>query len=536
MNSEIRKRKVGRASRWLLSWAAIAFLMVEFGSADGESAPSSARPVHTETGPIAGVRLKSLGEHVDAYLGIPFAEPPVGDLRFQKPVPIHPWNDTLQATRKPKGCVQTNFSVFEDAKLDMSDTIEDCLYLNVWVPRRSAGGDDPVNEKPLPVFVFIYGGLFTWGSSGLQLYDGLDFAARSRVIYVNFNYRVNLLGFLNASSPEAPGNMGLYDQVEALRWISRNIQYFGGDPAAVTLAGHSAGAASVSYHMMSDLSKGLFRRAVLFSGSPAAMGYSEYANQRDNFRTLGHALNCTDRSRTFESQVPDVVRCLRQVDAHELTKKAEKALSYRFISVLPGYGDAFLKNSPLDLDHSRVHIKEIFLGTTPDEGAYLVSQMLSRLRWIRDSLDGPTAFRVTVRNFMNMNASMSQRIAREYFGDGRELEQWEVEKALALPITDAGFNCGTSFFAKSAVEQNATVFRYLFNYRPSYSYWHKWITATHADELPFFLGSVRRPVHEQSKIHGDALTKLYRDYRPTSDELHFANDLVDVLSEFVRTG
>ncbi|CAN7982968.1 unnamed protein product [Ixodes hexagonus] len=534
--TDVRSTEGFKQETVMASWTLAFIFAAQLQSLCAMGPAGSAPLVHTNSGPVEGLRLKGGGKDIDAYFGIPFAEPPIGERRFQKPSPVTPWKDVLQATRKRQGCVQTNFFVFKDVELDMSNTTEDCLYMNIWVPRRRCNDNGGVCDKPLPVFAFIYGGIFAWGSSSLYLYDGLEFAARTEVIYVNFNYRVGILGFMNASSPEAPGNMGLYDQLEALRWVHKNIQFFGGDPDAVTLAGQSAGAMSVTYHMMSQLSKGLFHRAVLFSGTPQSLAYSDYVDHRQNFRILSQALNCTDESRPFVSQIADSVECLRQVEAHDLVIRGAKALSFRFVTVLPGYGDEFLTHSPIELESSDMHVKSVFVGTTKDDGAYLVSQMLSRMHIIRDQLDGPTAFMFALKSFMNIDYATSRRLAQEYFDDSGTHEQWEVEKSLSIPITDGGFDCGTSFFAAEAINQNATVYRYVFEYRPSYSFWPQWITATHADELPFVLGTVRAPRQKVINERGPKLEALLRNYNPTPDELLFSDDLLGTLAMFCKTG
>ncbi|KAL3223152.1 hypothetical protein MRX96_027757 [Rhipicephalus microplus] len=327
---------------------------------------SRAPVVHTDSGPVAGVRLRGQdGVVVDAYLGIPFAKPP----------------------NSPKACVQTSFELPGSVNINIEDTSEDCLYLNVWVPRPECNTNAGSCDDLLPVFTFVYGGLFVWGSSALDVYDGLDFAARAQVVYVNFNYRVSLFGFLNASTPEAPGNMGMYDQVEALRWIHKNIKHFGGDPDAITLAGHSAGGMSVSYHIISELSRGLFKRAALFSGTPQALSYSDHADQHQNFRTLSYHLGCARR------------------------KAAGGGPEGR-----DRYGDSFLHRNPLDLNIP-FNVKEIFLGTTQDDGAYLVYAMLDQLKWLNGKLDGPTVFRLTVKTFFNVDFATSAKYSRLYFDE-----------------------------------------------------------------------------------------------------------------------
>ncbi|KAL1423114.1 hypothetical protein MTO96_021494 [Rhipicephalus appendiculatus] len=213
--------------------------------------------VYTRQGAVTGIRLKERGKLIDAYLGIPYAQPPIGAMRFRKPLPAKPWYDVFNATEFNPGCVQTDLPLMRGAVFNMSGTVEDCLYLNLWTPERTCltKSKSPC-KKLLPVLVYLYGGFFGWGTASAFIFDGVFLAARANVIVVTLNYRVNILGFMNASIPDAPGNMGLYDQVEALRWIRGNVEFFGGDPNAVTLAGQSAGAISIGYHMISPHEQG----------------------------------------------------------------------------------------------------------------------------------------------------------------------------------------------------------------------------------------------------------------------------------------
>jgi para-nitrobenzyl esterase len=221
---------------------------------------AAADPIETSSGRIAGTTLAS-GVH--AYLGIPFAEPPVDALRWAAPRPAH-WNGTFNADRKGAECIQVlrphdiNHYFGEEA------TGEDCLTLNLWAPADARPG------RGLPVVVFIYGGGFTIGSSGMPNYGG-EAMARRGAIFVNFNYRLGALGFL--AHPEltreqggASGNYGLMDQTLALRWVHDNIARFGGDPAKVVIMGQSAGASSVAAQVLSPGARGLFRAAVMSSG------------------------------------------------------------------------------------------------------------------------------------------------------------------------------------------------------------------------------------------------------------------------------
>ncbi|CAN7980047.1 unnamed protein product [Ixodes pacificus] len=511
------------------------FVVLGCGSSTEEPSDSTG-VVYTNSGPVTGLTSKLGDGKVDAFLGIPYAQPPVGRRRFAKPEPIKPWTNVLRAVEKHAGCVQTDAPVYKEAKLNMSKTTEDCLYLNIWVPRRDCSDSPGTCAQPLPVFVYIHGGLFIWGSSAMQLYDGLRFAARARMIYVSFNYRVGVLGFLNSSTPTLPGNMGLYDQLEALRWINKNIGFFGGDSDAITLAGQSAGAISTSYHAMSELSRGLFQRAVLFSGTPHLSAYADSTDQRENFIIVSRSVDCWNDSIRLADQISDALDCLRKLDAHKLTSSATKALSFRMITMIPGYGDSFLLHNPLNPDYSALHVSDIFIGTTKDDGAFLVAQLLSHARWLGDEIDGPTTFRFFLRNFMKVDHSETAQFSREYFADVGLHGQLETKKNLSVAVTDGGFECSTDFFVRTAIRQGINVFRYVFEHRPSYSFWPAWITATHADELLYFLGTIHSSKSELTAGHGRELEWLLRNFRPSPDELQFSDDLIDLVATFCKTG
>ncbi|RVE47055.1 hypothetical protein evm_008239 [Chilo suppressalis] len=192
--------------------------------------------------------IAPLGTHIQ-YLGVPYASVPN---RFQAPGPVKSWEGTLLAIDENIRCVQ-RFSMAIIGR-------EDCLTINIYTP--------PTTSMELrPVMVFIHGGGFRDGSGSPFIY-GPQYLVKRDVILVTFNYRVELLGYLCLGIKEAPGNVGLKDQVAALKWVKENIKAFGGDPDNVTIFGESAGSASVLYHLMSPMSKGLFRRGIMQSGTP----------------------------------------------------------------------------------------------------------------------------------------------------------------------------------------------------------------------------------------------------------------------------
>lgn len=225
--------------------------------------PVPGDPVSIDSGKLSG---KVLPSGIKAYLGIPFAAPPVRELRWREPQPVKPWKGVYNADRKMPECIQVLRPHNINHYFGEEPTSEDCLYLNLWAPGSARAGSN------LPVIVFIYGGGNTIGSSGIPMYGGEPMAERGAV-FVNFNYRVGAMGFmahpeLTAESPHhQSGNYAYLDAVAALRWIQRNISKFGGDPAKVVISGQSAGAGIVSNLQASPLAKGLFRAVVAMSGS-----------------------------------------------------------------------------------------------------------------------------------------------------------------------------------------------------------------------------------------------------------------------------
>jgi para-nitrobenzyl esterase len=232
-------------------------------SAPASMIPIAGDPVGTSGGKVAGTLLAS---GVKAYLGIPYAKPPVQDLRWAAPRPMH-WSGIWNADRTGPECVQILRPHGINHYFGEEPTGEDCLYLNIWVPADAQPGAKRPARRP--VIVFIYGGGGTVGSSGMAVYGGEN-VARHGAIYVNFNYRVGIFGYmahpgLSREQGGHSGNYGYLDQNAALQWVHDNIAAFGGDPAKVAIAGQSFGAASVAAQLFSPLSKGLFRGAAMWS-------------------------------------------------------------------------------------------------------------------------------------------------------------------------------------------------------------------------------------------------------------------------------
>ncbi|HWU77363.1 MAG TPA: carboxylesterase family protein [Rhodanobacter sp.] len=218
--------------------------------------------VQLAAGMIEGSTVPVDGAALDEFLGVPFAAPPLGALRWRPPQAVEAWQGVRETRRFGPRCMQR--PLFGDMVFRSNGMSEDCLYLNVWKPAHAAG--------KLPVLVYFYGGGFVAGDGSEKRYDGASLASRGMVT-VTVNYRLGVFGFfalpaLVAESPQhAAGNYGLLDQVAALRWVQANIARFGGDPARVTIAGESAGSIAVSALMASPLSRDLFAQAIGESGA-----------------------------------------------------------------------------------------------------------------------------------------------------------------------------------------------------------------------------------------------------------------------------
>jgi para-nitrobenzyl esterase len=229
-------------------------------------AQSQLNVIQTKAGLISGII--NTGGNIHIFKGVPFAAPPVGDLRWKAPQPVRPWQGVKKCEAFSASAMQKKPLPFmmwtKEFMAPLEPLSEDCLYLNVWTGAKGA------TEKR-PVIIWIHGGAFTGGSGSVPLYDG-ETMAKKGVVFVTINYRLGIFGFfahtdLSKESPyHGSGNYGLLDQVAALQWVKDNIARFGGDPGNVTIAGQSAGSYSVNALVASPLTKGLFQKAIAESG------------------------------------------------------------------------------------------------------------------------------------------------------------------------------------------------------------------------------------------------------------------------------
>ncbi|KAA6439836.1 carboxylesterase family protein [Dyadobacter flavalbus] len=299
------------------------------GFALAQSGKSNAAPqVKTNNGVVEGVVEQS---GIRSFKGIPFAQPPVGELRWKEPQPVKNWQDVRKTNKFGPRAMQN--PVFGDMGFRSDGMSEDCLYLNVWTPAKSA------NEK-LPVLVYYYGGGNIAGDGSEGRYDGESMAGKG-IVTLTVNYRLGVFGFLSHPelTKESPnrttGNYGYLDQNAALHWVKQNIAAFGGDPDRITIAGESAGSIAVSALMVSPLSKGLIAGAIGESGSLLGTLPPVTLNEAEQFG-LKFAEKVGVKSLSE----------LRAVPAEKLLEFTDKPGSGRFMATIDGY---FFPKQPLEM-------------------------------------------------------------------------------------------------------------------------------------------------------------------------------------------
>lgn len=364
-------------SRLVLAWMVVASSCTSlfFIVAADASVDDSNLVVETTSGRVRGARKTILGKEVIKYLGIPYGEPPTGSRRFKKSVNKTRWDGVFDASNYGYACYQvvdTTYPGFPGAEMwnpnvNMS---EDCLNLNIWVPADS-------RNKSLAVMVWIFGGGFFAGSASLGVYNGEVLSTTENVIVVTINYRVTNLGFLAiGGSDNIPGNAGLFDQALALSWIQDNIVHFGGDPSLVTLFGESAGAVSTNLHMFSPMTKDMFARIILQSGSsfaPWCVITAEEALRRGLLLAEGTGCYTPLGYQPDAEEINDITLCLQRVPPEVLIANEFVVSGTYIFPFVPVVDGEFLTETPTSA-RMRGSFKEadVLLGTNSNEGSFFM--------------------------------------------------------------------------------------------------------------------------------------------------------------------
>ncbi|CAO2610070.1 Acylcarnitine hydrolase [Lemmus lemmus] len=340
-----------------LKFIACGFLLLLLCQDSSEASPIR----NTHTGQVRGslVQVNDAKVGVHTFLGIPFAKPPVGPLRFAPPEDPEPWSGVRDGTSHSAICLQNlemmNSEGLKDMNLPMPtlSMSEDCLYLNIYIPAHAREGSN------LPVMVWIHGGALVGGMASMT--DGSTLAAIEDVVVVTIQYRLGVLGFFSTGDEHVRGNLGYVDQVAALRWVQKNIAHFGGNPDLVTIFGEYAGGTSVSSLVVSPMSKGLFHRAIMESGVTLLPGLISDTHERV-YTTVAKLSGCE----TMDSEA--LVHCLRG------KSEAEILVINKVFKTIPAVVDGvFLPKHPQELLASvDFHPVPSIIGVNNDEYGWTI--------------------------------------------------------------------------------------------------------------------------------------------------------------------
>ncbi|XP_064469307.1 acetylcholinesterase-like [Ornithodoros turicata] len=477
--------------------------------------PSEQVHVNTSSGLVRGtfIKLENNGVLVRAFLGIPFGSDTGGENRFRRPVPVAPWNGTYNAAKKRPPCVQESYNP-KGMHIGNANTTEDCLHLNIWAPVMNCNtGFTPhgqCSDKKV-VMMYIYGGSFMHGGNSYFFYDGRYITGFGDVIVVVPNYRLGVLGFLNAGVPDAPGNVALHDQILALKWVKRNIAAFGGDPLQVVLFGQSAGAISVGYLQLSPLTRHLFKRAILQSCS-ALVPMPDNSNDTgiENMKAIAAATNCSATDTDGVFSVNMTLECLRGVEAKKLA-------SIKIAPFYPSFHDQILNKSPATILKmvETFDGKDILLGNTMREGDMMFESTFRRNLTSGVKLTMSAIARAY--KFIYRRTSFSQALLMLAHMHGLYDFADSTYRGFRDAIGDVLFNCPTKLFADIFTAKKGHAFYYVLAYRPSFSVWDS-PTATHSDDvslifgLPFLLRNLSKDSERRLSLR---LIKMWTTFAKT---------------------
>ncbi len=407
--------------------------------------------VQTENGWAQGWRMPGYS----VFWGLPYAQAPVGDLRFAPPEPASNWQGSRMALWPQSSCAQP---AVPDLRVPQSLS-EDCLYLNVFKPVNKTA-------QPLPVMVWLHGGGFVLGSGNFTL--GSRLAQEGQVLLVSINYRLGTLGFLahpalGAENGQAIGNYGLLDQQAAIAWVKRNAAAFGGDPNNITLFGQSAGGSGVCAHLMSPAMRGQFQAAIVQSGVCTDQLMQSMGEALSLGEDIAQELGCQGAGR-------EVVACLREQPVQNLLRVMGQVSVTSERPLRPVYGSTVLPEAPeLAFASGHFHRLPVLVGSTRNEGSLLQALELNQANARLDAplsaealrqTDTPERYALALKNYFGEEgvAPILQRYTLARYG--------KPSNALSAVLTDALFACGAHSMRSGLAAAGAPVYAYEFSEAP----------------------------------------------------------------------
>ncbi|XP_051025087.1 liver carboxylesterase 1-like [Acomys russatus] len=508
-----------------------ALVLISFTGCSTLGHPSSPPMVDTIHGKVLGkyVSLEGFPQPVAVFLGVPFAKPPLGSLRFAPPQPAEPWSFVKNTTSYPPMCSQDPQAAqivaefFTNRKETIPQTLsEDCLYLNIYTPA------DLTKSSRLPVMVWIHGGGLV--IDGASIYDGLPLATHENVVVVIIQYRLGIWGFFSTGDEHSRGNWGHLDQVAALRWVQDNVANFGGDPGSVTIFGESAGGFSVSVLVLSPLAKNLFHRAI--SQSSVILNPSLFGKDA---RPMAKKVAALAGCKTTTSAV--MVHCLRQKTEDELL---EVTLKMKFATI------DFLGDPRESYPYLPTVIDGVVLTKAPEEilaeksfntVPYMVGFNKQEFGWTipmfmgfplsEDELDQKTAASILWRAqaILNISENLIPAVTEKYLG-GTDDPVKKKDRFLDL-LGDITFGVPSVIVSRSHRDAGAPTYMYEYQYSPSFASAKrpKKVIGDHADDIfsvwgaPFLKGGASEEEMNLSKMVMKFWANFARSGNPNGEGL-----------------
>ncbi|CAL1262228.1 unnamed protein product [Larinioides sclopetarius] len=370
---------------------------------------------------LYGQSIKYWNYEVYQFLSVPYAQPPLGKLRFQKPMPIVSYPKILKAVNMPPDCKQYTVHPFPWYNFSSSKS-EDCLYLNIWTP------SDASSENRKAVMYWIHGGGFRYDSIQNDVYTGTVLAAKGDIIVVTVNYRLGPFGFFTTGTNEAPGNVGIWDILEGLRWVNKYIGNFGGDNSRITIAGESAGSIAVGLLAVSPLAESLYSRQIMQTSSPTYLAAENNTQNLALSQQLAKMAGCASDSFTIKEHPRSVTECLQSNP-----------------QLIGFFGE---KNPRINKTTGKYMIRKFF------------------------------------KDFPN-----PESVVRHYLPDDVPEHAYDfVRFQVATAAGDFLVVCPDVYHAEQCAEKGGKVYSYFWIHRPSDSPWAPWMGAVHFTEVQFIFG------------------------------------------------
>ena len=469
--------------------------------------------IKTKLGALQGLTQVIPNAHgsvtaIHKFLGIPYAAPPIDELRFAPPQPHPGWEGVRQATQFRSICMQMihhyNVSIrqawegFAEAEENIG---EDCLYLNIYTPHNAT-----ISRQRYPVLAYIHGGGFFAGTPVRVVSPG-EYLPTRGIILVSIQYRLGPFGFFSTGDSTAPGNYGMLDQVEALRWIQGNIEAFGGDPSKVTLLGESAGGASVNLHLLSTLSKGLFHRVISESGSDLSpFAFHAESGVTEASMRLAKELSCVKEKN-------HMLACLRSKSAQDILKKAHDFLFY-----FPVVDKHFLEDSPINLRRAGKFQKlPTIAGFVSDEGSFLLNKSLSKYnnKIFKESIEKHII--IGMGPSKDHKPLIVDAIEFQYTHWPGQNNSVKIRQSIIDALTDY-YIVAPTYASLLYQSQESPTWLYEFQHRSDHSPKQGWEGVAHGDitayvfGVPLLNGSSPHPYNEVDRNISDFMVTVYTNF------------------------